>query len=182
VGLDSPLLSDDFEKFLAYRENVLLRAIQERVGGEGLTTTPEPVRVAEIEEDAGNDASDEGADRASWERRATPESMSVVDRCVTLIERYVPGVTLRYRRRYIGLERRGRPVHFVLFRPKGTLVRVEPKIADRAEWAAEVARAGLKVLGGGKRRLRLRVSSVEFERNEALIARLLEQAHAEWAK
>ena len=182
VGSDSPLLSNDFERFLSYRDDVLLRAIQERVGGEGLLGMTEPVHIAAIEEDVESDTSDQGADRESWERRATPESMGVVDRCVAVIQRQAPDVTLRYRQRYVGLERRGRPMHFVLFRPKESVVRVEPNIADRVGWTAKLERAGLRILGGGKRRLRLRISPDEFERNEALLAQLFEEAHREWTK
>lgn len=86
-------------------------------------------------------------------------------------------MTLRYKRRHIGLEDGGRPNNFVVFMPKRRFALVEPRLADRARWAEELRQAGLFVLPGGKKRLHFRLDGREVERHAALLRRMFEEAY-----
>ena len=186
AGPDSPLLADDFPRFLHARETALLEAIRHRTAGEGLLAAKSrPSEFADFEEnddedDEDSDDTKSGADslvpRSHWEDRVPRESLEIVDACLTTIREFLPEAELRYKRWSIGLRAGGRKVNFVLFRPKQDFVRIEPRLRQREEWITALRAAGLYVLDGGKRRLRFRLRASEVPGVAPLLRRLFEHS------
>jgi hypothetical protein len=182
----SPLLADDFTKFLDVREAALLEAIRRRTAGEGLLSgrghSP-GLSSPDENDDEDDDDSEESkgsaeslVPRSYWENRVPPESLDVVEACLTTIREFLPEAELRYKRWSIGLRVGGRKVNFVLFRPKQDFVRVEPRLQEREEWITALKAAGLFVLEGGRRRLRFRLKSRDLAVASPILRRLFEHS------
>jgi hypothetical protein len=180
-GSGSPLLSDDFLKFLEQREAALLTAIADRTSGHGLEGHYEGEAAGPAFEVEDDDEEAEGAkplaDREHWEGKALKPSLEVVDACLSVIREFIPAAELRYKQWSIGLQSGGHKLNFVLFRPKQDFVRVEPRLADRRKWSEELRSAGLFVLPGGKRRLHFRLRITEVDIARAVLRRLFEASY-----
>ena len=61
--------------------------------------------------------SSEPADRAYWEKKSTPEVLSLLDSLKSSLKKLFPEMDLNYNKNYIGLKKNGVSDNFVAFRP-----------------------------------------------------------------
>jgi len=181
-GSGSPLLFDDFLKFLEQREAALVAAINDRTGGHGLTTshmgrdTYVVTTEDQDDEDANGVSPKSLVDRRYWEQRVPQSSLEIVDACLPVIQEFIPEAELRYKRASISLRNGIRRLNFLLFRPKRDFVRVEPLLLERDRWSEELRRAGIFVLPGGRRRLHFRLRLNEVGSLRPVLRALFEQS------
>jgi len=187
-GSGSPLLNDDFDRFLEQREAALLASIRERTGGHGLAAEPSATAayvavVADEEEDDDDDGDGAGkplrvlATREYWEQKVPASSLAVVAACEAIIRDFIPDARLRYKHGSIALQTGDERLSFVVFRPKQAWVRIEPRVAERTKWEAQLRSSGLYVLPGGKRRIHFRLNLADTATHGALLRQLFEQAY-----
>lgn len=190
AGSGSPLLMDDFQKFLEQREAALLAAIRDRTTGQGLVAHHRELGVSSADSDDDNeddeDRDEKGTksttDREYWEKKAPQASLDIVNACLLIIREFMPAAELRYKQSAIALRSGARKLNFVQFRPKQDFVRVEPRLKRRTEWSEELRSAGLFVLPGGKRRLHFRLRLSETDSSRAVLRRLFEESYRDDTK
>jgi len=121
---------------------------------------------------------EEAADRAYWEKRATPETVALADELLALVNAFAPGFELKYNKFYIGLAKGGRPDNFGIFVPQKNVIRMEVRLDRSDETDQKLASAGLDVMGydGMWGRYRMRLTKQEIRKHAELIKGLLEQA------
>ena len=86
-------------------------------------------------------------DRPYWEKRATVETLKLVDQLLeTVVHSCDPSLALNYNKHYIGLAKDGAPFNFVTFRPKKKTVNFEFKLPKTAEYDKIIEDADLDAL------------------------------------
>ena len=129
----------------------------------------------------GTDEEDEGetVDRAYWQQKASPGSMSVVDQLISVVQTIEPGLEAKYNKHYIGLANNGVPKNLVIFRPRsGGYVLAEFGIPRSDELTARLIEAGLDVMDYNIRwrKYRVRVTAQDLENHESELRYLVETA------
>ena len=123
----------------------------------------------------------ESTDRAYWEVRASKESVALADRGLQLVQEVDPGLELKYNKFYIGLARDGDPFNFIVFRPKTSFLRIEPRIEQNQELQMELEQSGLDIMGYDERwgRYRIRVTEGDLEKHRQLLVKVIKRAYEE---
>jgi hypothetical protein len=119
--------------------------------------------------------------RADWEQRSSKAVMDALDQCGELLRTIHAGITINYRKAFIGLAVNGRPNNFVIFKPKRESLRVEVLIADQKRWDEELEHKAITVMSPRKaeRRVRFKISQGELEANRVLVLDLLKASYEE---
>ena len=107
------------------------------------------------------DDTQEATDRTYWERKASPESLRVVDNMVKLIKNIHPGIEPKYNKNYIGLLVGGSAKNFVEFVPKKNHVITRFRLPQDETHSAEIEDAGLVMLSYDKNFGRYKVRLVQ---------------------
>lgn len=102
-----------------FNRNIPLIAIQLDVRQVGTDITLNFIKVLDeiqygVEEDEGIS---EPTDRAYWEKKSTPEMLSIVDSLKSSLNKFFPEVDLNYNKYYIGLKRNEVSDNFIQFKP-----------------------------------------------------------------
>ena len=71
----------------------------------------------EIEYGVEEDEISEPTDRAYWEKKSTPEILSILDKLKSSLNKFFPEINLNYNKHYIGLKKNNVSDNFVWFRP-----------------------------------------------------------------
>lgn len=71
----------------------------------------------EIEYGVEEEEISEPTDRAYWEKKSTPEMLSIVDELKSYLNKFFPEVELNYNKHYIGLKKNNISDNFVRFKP-----------------------------------------------------------------
>jgi len=90
--------------------------------------------------------------------------------------------TLKYNKFYIGLAMKsGQPNNFVIFRPKKSWVRFEPRIERSEEIQPKLEEAGIDVMEYDSRwgRYRIRLEKGDVKKHETLLRELMKTAYGE---
>jgi hypothetical protein len=134
-----------------------------------------------VEED---DPSADPADRAYWERRASPETLALTDQLLAVVREVEPRAALNYNRNYIGLAVDGVSNNFVGFRPRRERLIVNFKIARSAELDARLEDSGLTLLTYRSRHRQYSVSLAEADLSEHadLLRELVKVAHDSYGR
>lgn len=128
-----------------------------------------------IEDD---DENQEIADRDYWIRRASVETVDVVDQTFKLIDQIKPGYKLKYNKYYIGLAKGSEVNNFIVFRPKKDYTRFEVKIAKSQSIDELISKSNVQTMPYKSQsgRYRLKLHPGEIEVHEKLIRRLIAEA------
>ncbi len=131
----------------------------------------------------GTDEEDEGetVDRAYWQQKASPGSMSIVDRVVNMVQATEPGLEAKYNKYYIGLANYGVPRNLVIFRPRrGDTVVAEFGIPRSDELTTQLIEAGLDLLEYDMRwrKYRVRLTAQDLEDRESELRQMIEKARS----
>lgn len=89
--------------------------------------------LSEIRQELEDEEVKEVTDRNYWEKRGTPETVSMVDNLLGIISELAPGYELKYNKFYIGLAKDGQPDNFADFRPRKHHVIMGIKIEQSKE-------------------------------------------------
>ena len=89
-----------------------------------------------------------------------------------------PVLELKYNKFYIGLAKNGQPCNFVVFRPKKSFLRLEPRLAKSDETQEQLETAGLDVMDYDDRwgRYRIRLTSSDLNKQIGVLTQVLTQA------
>ena len=127
------------------------------------------------EEDAG-----ESVDRAFWERKASRDSLSIMDRLVNLVNQIRPGMSPNYNKHHVGLASGGMARNFVVFHPRKSYVLTNFKIPQdqEEELNARLVEEGLSLAGYDTRfgYYRVRISQNDIDSRENSITGLISKA------
>ena len=106
----------------------------------------------------------------------------MADEVLRLLKTLDQELDLKYNKFYISVSKDNKPFNFVIFRPKKTSLRVEPKLKRAEEIEIMFESAGLDVLEYDTRnqRYRIRFSKDEIHKNERLLKEILGRAYREF--
>ena len=138
------------------------------------TTVLDEVVPGDEDEDNGGDV-----DRDYWEKRASKESLEIVDLCVGIIREVDPSLGPKYSKFYIGLADQVRARNAVVFRPKKKFIRVEARCSDRDTWRAKLEEAGVVTFVRKSARLHLRLTKQEAVQHTELLKELFHASCSE---
>jgi len=121
-------------------------------------------------------------DRAYWEKHSSKSTVCMANEVLRLLKTLDYGLDLRYNKFYISVSKNKRPFNFVIFRPRKSSLRVEPKLKKAEEIEEILDSAGLDVLGYDTRnqRYRIRFSKDEIRKHKRLLKDLLGRAYREF--
>ncbi len=124
----------------------------------------------------------EVADRTYWEKRSSKTTVFTADEVLRLMKTLDQALELKYNKFYISVSKDNRPFNFVIFRPKKTSLRLEPKLKKSEEVEIMLDSAGLDVLEYDTRnqRYRIRFSKDEIQKHERLLKEILGRAYREF--
>ena len=95
----------------------------------------------------------------------------MADAILEIVKRLNPDLELKYNRFYIGLAKNGAPNNLVIFRPKKTFIRFEPRLERSDSTLQQLETAGLDVMDYDERsgRYRIRLTPENLENHSAVI-------------
>lgn len=120
----------------------------------------------------------EVTDRSYWENRGSQETVGMCDLLYDSLKKLDSELELKYNKFYIGLVKNGHPVNFVVFRPKKSFLRIEPRLVKSTETQEELENVGLDVMDYDDQwgRYRIRVTSSDLELQSETINKILGEA------
>lgn len=123
----------------------------------------------------------EATDRAYWEKKSSTHTLARVDEVHKLIQNFAPGYELKYNKFYINLAKDGRPLNFVIFRPRKTTVNMDIKLPQSKELDERIESLGWDTIVYDKRygNYRLRLTKEDLEKNKDYLMKLIQSA---WKK
>lgn len=120
----------------------------------------------------------ETTDRNYWEARGSKKTVAMADKLLEVARRFDPALDLKYNKFYIGLAKDGNPSNFLIFRPKKSFVRFEPKLKRSPELEERLEQAGLDLMDYDTRwgRYRIRLQPTDVEKHADLLTELIREA------
>ncbi len=139
------------------------------------TKVLEPVLLGSEDEDGIQSATD----RAYWEARGAKATVQIADQLADLARTLGIPLELKYNKFYIGITMQGAAENFMIFRPKKSFMRFEPRMPDSDELRKKYEGAGLSVLSYNQRRGRFRIElrSGDVEKHKEILASIIKDAH-----
>ena len=154
-----------------------------------------PERAKELEEQVKNELvqepfededeeSQETADRAYWEGRASKTTLEMADHMLDLLKSFDSRLTLNYRRRAIGLLLHSRVNNFVYFIPKKQWLRISVRAAHSDEMETKIKAEGLDYMGynNKKGKYKIRLAKGDVKQHEAVLKELLKASYEQASK
>jgi hypothetical protein len=128
------------------------------------------------------DEEHEATDRAYWEKRSSKTTLLMADEVLGLLKTLDQELDLKYNKFYISVSKHNKPFNFVIFRPKKTSLRVEPKLKKADEIEILLDSAALDVLEYDTRnhRYRIHFSKDDIKKHERLLKEILGRAYREF--
>lgn len=117
-------------------------------------------------------------DRGYWLEKSAPSILEMTDQLLEWINEQGPGLSLKYNKRYIGLQRDGVPDNFITFRPRRKHLAVEARIERTEELDTRLEEAGIATLPYNKRQLmyRLSLGPADIKSNRELFGDIIRMA------
>ena len=124
----------------------------------------------------------EATDRTYWEKRSSKMTVCMANDVLRLLKTVDKELELKYNKFYISVSKHNKPFNFVIFRPKKTSLRIEPKLKRAEEIEVMLDSADLDVLEYDTRnqRYRIRFSKDEIKKHERLLKQILGRAYREF--
>jgi len=140
------------------------------------TTLLDQMTLGHVDED---EEVNETTDRAYWEVRGSKKTVVMADRLLEMARSLDPELELKYNKFYVGLAKNGIPSNFVVFRPKKSFIRFEPRLKKSPELEDRLDQAGLDVMDYDVRwgRYRLRLQQKDIEQHADLLSELVREAY-----
>ena len=120
----------------------------------------------------------EATDRSYWLNRASEKTVGMCDALLQSIKPLDSELELKYNKFYIGLAKNGQTCNFVVFRPKKSFLRIEPRLEKSDETQEQLEAAGLDVMDYDDRwgRYRIRLTPADMKKQAGVIDQVLTQA------
>lgn len=120
----------------------------------------------------------ETTDRSYWINRGSQKTVGMCDELLETVKSLDAELELKYNKFYIGLAKNGQPYNFVVFRPKKSFLRIEPRLAKSDETQEQLETAGLDVMDYDDRwgRYRIRLTPADLKKQTEVITQVLTQA------
>lgn len=136
------------------------------------------VRLGLVDED---EEVHDTTDRSYWEKRGSQKTVSIADELLELTRKLDPDLELKYNKFYIGLAKNGSPRNFMIFRPKKSFLRFEPRLKHSEKTQEQLEKAGLDVMDYDERwgRYRIRLTAEDLKRHIAVLERVISDAYNE---
>jgi predicted transport protein len=119
--------------------------------------------------DEDEDAESAPTDRAYWEKKASKQTVHLVDELLDAAKELDPSLTLRYNKFYIGFGKNGQAFNFSIFRPRKSTVNLEVKLPRSDELDKKIDETGLETLEYSSRwgyyRLALKPEDIKEKRD-----------------
>ena len=124
------------------------------------------------------DESGQETDRNYWVQRSAPSIVKMADHLLDRINEQGPGLSLKYNKYYIGLQRDGVPDNFNTFRPRKKHLIWEARIERSEELDARIEEAGITVITYDKRwkNYRFQLVPADLKTHSALIDDIIRMA------
>ena len=117
-------------------------------------------------------------DRGYWEKKASPNTITIADELLKLIRTFAPDFDLNYNKAYIGLMENRRANNFAYFIPKKKFLRLSIKLPKSDQLESQFDEAGLDVIGYGKTgRYKIRLCKKDVEKNADLLTKALRESY-----
>jgi len=163
-----------------FNQAIPLIAIQMAALDVGGVLTLSSTRVLDLALPAPEEEDEPGqeTDRAYWESKSSKLTIAMADHLLKLINEQGEGLSLKYNKYYIGLQRDGVPDNFVTFRPRKKHMIWELKIERTDELDARIEDAGLSTLPYDKRwkNYRVQLQPKDDKIHEKLMVELIRLA------
>lgn len=127
----------------------------------------------------------EPADRASWEEKASFQTLAQTDELLRLIREVQPKAGLKYNKHYIGLEIDGAARNFVAFKPRRANLVMEFKLPPQGEeMRARLEDAGIGILAYDAQfgLFRVRIAPLELAKQGDVLRDLIRQAWEQYGQ
>ncbi|NLE39425.1 MAG: hypothetical protein GX621_15495 [Pirellulaceae bacterium] len=120
---------------------------------------------------------EEPADRAYWEKKASPESLAVLDACMKTLREIEPGCEPKYNKYEVGLLINGHTDNFVVFSPKKKFLGIAARVPDSEAWRERFDGVSL-VLNQAKagKRLRFTTTAAALQENHEMVKEIFAAA------
>lgn len=132
-------------------------------------------------DDEEEQASKQPADRAYWESKASPETVSMADDILKVInEASSRAYELNYNRQFIGLTDGGRSRNVIVHRPRKKHMRLTVRVRDGDRWLDRLEEAGVEAKIRKGNHLILTFPRSSLEANRELIDEIIKTAVREY--
>ncbi len=95
--------------------------------------------------DSDEDALSAPADRAYWENKATKPTVELADNILALSKDFASNLKFKYNKYYIGIEKDGQPLNFIVFKPRKNQINMEIKMPRTADIDREIEDNGMNL-------------------------------------
>ena len=133
----------------------------------------------EIRQETDDEEVKEVTDRNYWEKRGTPDTVSMADNILKLISEFALGYELKYNKFYIGLAKDGSPDNFVAFKPRKHNLYLEIRMEQSKEISEKIESVGLDLFKYDPKwgRYHLRLTKSDIQNQKELLTELLKIAY-----
>jgi hypothetical protein len=116
--------------------------------------------------------------RNYWQAKTSPALLKLADQLLDVINEQGRGLSLKYNKHYIGLQRDGMPDNFIVFRPRKKYMLWDVRIDRNEELDARLEESGLTMLSYDKRwkQYRLQIVPGDLKAQQALFTDLIRMA------
>jgi hypothetical protein len=139
------------------------------------TKVLEPIALGSDDEEGAQSATD----RAYWEARGSKATVHIADELAEITKALGIPVELKYNKYYIGVTLNGAPENFIIFRPKRTFTRFEPRLAPSDALRKRYEEAGLNLMSYDQRwgRYRIELHSGDVAKHREVLTQIIKEAH-----
>lgn len=126
----------------------------------------------------------EPADRSYWESRATKKTVAMADKLLEMVKQHDKTYELKYNKFYIGLAKNGQPSNFLIFSPKKSFLKFQPRLEKSQEIQDSLEEAGLDIMDYSLRngRYRIRLQPGDIEKHKEIISEIITKAYESYGK
>lgn len=117
-------------------------------------------------------------DRGYWLQKSAPPILKMADQLLERINDQGPGLSLKYNKYYIGLQRDGVADNFITFRPRKKFMALEARIDRTEELDTRLEEAGIPTLVYDRRwkKYRLQLGPADIKTHRELIVDIIRMA------
>ena len=132
------------------------------------------------------DNDSENCDRTFWEEKSTNSTLPIVDKCFEFLSEFNTDIKPHYTQAYIGIKMNNKVENFVIFLTQHGFVRAAIRVKDVDKWVNILEENNIQIVGIGKnsvkesKRIKLRITHDNIEKNYKIIKDILETAYNEW--
>jgi predicted transport protein len=120
----------------------------------------------------------EVTDRSYWEKRATKQTVSLVDDLFDIVKSFDDNLELKYNKFYVGITKNGQPDNFILFRPKKKFVRIDLRISKDKSIEEKIEENELDIMDYSRSgRMRIKITKEDIKEKSVFLTELIEKAY-----